>query len=156
MPVLVRLESSQQDDVAKLLAQSDRVAERLYPGEYRRRITPGSLAKPDTHVLLARQDGKAAGLCVVFDRRDTTVEVKRMIVDTQARGQGVGKALLSAAHAQAAALGAGSALLEVGTRNLEAQALYRKAGYVPRGPFAPYEASPISLFMERFFLEPEF
>ncbi|GAB0120290.1 GNAT family N-acetyltransferase [Acidisoma sp. 7E03] len=151
-PILVSLEPARQHDVARLLTQSDAVAARLYPGEYRRPITASSLAQPDTHVLVARLDGRAAGLCVVFDRGDATVEVKRMIVDAEARGQGVGRALLSAAHGHATALGAGLVLLEVGIRNLEAQALYRTAGYVPRGPFFPYDASPISLFMERVLL----
>jgi putative acetyltransferase len=98
-------------------------------------------------------DGEPVGLCVVFDRGDATIEVKRMIVDDQGRGRGVGAALLIAVHSHAAALGARSALLEVGTRNIEAQKLYRKAGYVLRGPFDPYKVSPISHFMERPILE---
>jgi putative acetyltransferase len=153
MAIAVKPEPPQQEAVTELLLQSDKVADRLYPGEYRRPITPDYLAKPDTHVLIARLNGVAVGLCVVFDRDDTTIEVKRMIVVDQARGQGVGAALLNAAHFQAAKLGARAALLEVGTLNIEAQALYRKAGYVFRGPFVPYKASPISLFMERPILE---
>lgn len=93
------------------------------------------------------------GLCVVFDRGDATIEVKRMIVDHPARGKGVGAALLKAAHTHGATLGAHLALLEVRTQNVEAQALYRKSGYALRGPFLPYKASPISLFMERPILE---
>jgi len=132
-----------------LLRQSDLVAELLYPGEFRRPITPDYLDKPGSHVLVARLIGKAVGMCVVFDRGDATIEVKRMIVDDNARGRGAGASLLDAAHSHGLALGARLALLEVGTRNVEAQALYRKAGYVFRGPFAPYDASRISLFMER-------
>lgn len=142
--------------VAELLTQSDKVAERLYPGEYRRPITPDYLAKSDTCVLIARLNGMAVGLCAVFDRGDETIEVKRMIVLDQLRGRGVGAALLNAAHSHAIALGARSALMEVGTRNIEAQALYRKAGYVLRNPFAPYNPSPISLFMERCLLDIRF
>jgi putative acetyltransferase len=135
--------------VSELLAQSDAVAARLYPGEYRCPIDGQYLARAATHVLLARLDGIAVGLCVVFDRDDKTVEIKRMIVAYKARGKGIGSALLEAAYAHAIDLGACAVMLEVGTRNIEAQALYRSAGYLPRAPFPPYTASPISLFMKK-------
>ena len=144
----VEAESPLQSEVAVLLGQSDGVATRLYPGEYRRPITPEVLAKPGTHVLIARYSRAAVGLCVIFERGDATVEVKRMIVDEATRGRGVGTTLLRSAHAKAKRLGAHTALLEVGVRNTEAQSLYRSAGYKRRGPFPPYEASPVSLFME--------
>ena len=38
---------------------------------------------------------------------------------------------------------------EVGVRNTEAQALYRRTGYMVRDEFPPYRPSPISLFMEK-------
>ncbi|WP_158817752.1 N-acetyltransferase [Methylocapsa sp. S129] len=145
----VEVETPLQREVAALLAHSDGVAARLYSGEYRRPITCESLGEPGAHVLVARLSGTAVGLCVVFERGDGTVEIKRMIVEESARGCGVGAALLSKAHIEASRLGAHAALLEVGIHNTEAQALYRGAGYKPREPFSPYKASPISLFMEQ-------
>jgi putative acetyltransferase len=145
----VDVETSLQPEVARLLAHSDVVAARLYPGEYRRPITCESLANPDSYVFIARLSGTAVGLCVVFDRGDRTVGIKRMIVDEDARGCGVGTALLSKAHMEASKLGAHAALLEVGIHNTEARALYRGAGYKARAPFSPHKASPISLFMAR-------
>ncbi len=147
--VSVEVETSLQREVAALLAHSDVVAARLYPGEYRRPITSESLRKPGAHVLIARLSRTAVDLCVVFDRGDGTVEIKRMIVAEDARGRGVGAALLSKSHIEAGKLGAHTALLEVGIYNTEAQALYRGAGYKLREPFSPYNNSPISLFMER-------
>jgi putative acetyltransferase len=147
--LVVTVETPLQSEVAVLLDQSDLVAARLYPGEYRRPINAQSLAQPGTSVLVARLAGKAVGLCVLFDRRDHTIELKRMIVDAEARGQGVGAALLQGAIAEARRLEAAAVLLEVGVRNTEAQALYRGAGFTDREPFTPYKASPISLFMER-------
>ena len=145
----VEVETSLQREVAALLAHSDVVAARLYPGEYRQSITPESLEKPGAHVLVARLTRAAVGLCVVFERGDGTVELKRMIVEEGSRGCGVGAALLSKAHSVASKLGAHTVLLEVGVCNAEAQALYRSARYKPRRPFSPYKASSISLFMER-------
>lgn len=141
-------ESPLQDEVAALLRQSDAVASRLYPGEFRQPVTPEALDKPGTHVVVVRRGATAAGCCAVFDRGDGTAELKRMIVDEAARGQGVGAALLAGAETVARRIGAHTMVLEVGVRNTEAQALYRRAGYGPRDPFPPYQATPISLFLE--------
>jgi len=147
--ISVKPEHPMQSEVSSLLQQSDAVAAMLYPGEYRRPINAESLAKTDTYVLIARIAGKAVGMCVLFDRGDYSTELKRMIVDVESRGAGVGMALLKGAEAQAMQLGALTMLLEVGTRNTEAQQLYRRGGYQPCDPFPPYAGTPISLFMTR-------
>jgi len=152
MPALtVEEESPLQDEIAALLRQSDAVASRLYPGEFRRPITPEALANPGTHVLVARNGTVAAGCCALFTHGDGTAELKRMIVDEAARGQGMGAALLAGAEAVARRIGAHTVMLEVGVRNTEAQALYHRAGYQPRDAFPPHQVSPISLFLERRF-----
>lgn len=131
-----------------LLRQSDEVAAHLYPGEFRRPITPEALAKPGIHLLVARQE-TAIGCCALFERGDGTAELKRMIVGAALRGKGVGAALLAGAEAVARHVGLHTVMLEVGTRNTEAQALYRRAGYEPCEPFSPYQATSISLFLSR-------
>ena len=149
MPGLtVEVESPLQDEVAALLRQSDEVAARLYPGGFRWPITPAALAQPGIHLLVARQEA-AVGCCALFDRGDGTAELKRMIVGEASRGQGVGATLLEGAEAVARRIGAHTVVLEVGVRNVEAQVLYSRGGYGPREPFPPYQASPISLFLER-------
>ena len=57
--------------------------------------------------------------------------------------------IMPGADREAARLGIGTLLLEVGTRNEEAHAMYRRAGFLPRGAFAPYDATPISRFLEK-------
>lgn len=152
--VVVSIEPPIQAEVSSLLREADAVAAALYPGEDRRPITAKSLEKPGTYVLVARCAGKAVGLCVLFHRADKTAELKRMIVDRNARGMGIGKALLQGAEAEALRLGAQEIVLEVGIRNTEAQALYRRAGYQPCDAFPPYKALPISLFMHRLIAQP--
>jgi GNAT superfamily N-acetyltransferase len=106
MPMLsVRRESSWQNDVALLLKQSDDLAALLYPGEYRQRLDPETLAAPGIHVLVARTDSVAVGCCALIERCGGKAEPKRMIVDEQARRQGVGMALLQAIEATASTLG---------------------------------------------------
>lgn len=147
--VSIMLECPVQSEVSYLLQQSDAVAARLYPGEYRRPINAESLAKTNTYVLIARIAEKAVGMCVLFDRGDRSTELKRMIVDAASQGTGVGMALLKEAEAQAMRIGALTMLLEVGTRNTDAQQLYRRGGYQSCDPFPPYAGTPISLFMTR-------
>nr|WP_277613654.1 GNAT family N-acetyltransferase [Neoroseomonas marina] len=128
---------------------SDAVAAVLYPGAFRRAIDPAALDRPDIALLVAREDGRAAGCCAVFDRGDGSAEIKRMIVAEAHRRKGVGEALLQGAEALACGRGISLLLLEVGTRNEAAYAMYLRAGFTPRGPFAPYGANPISRFLEK-------
>lgn len=144
-----RVETPLQEEIAILLRQSDAVAAALYPGSFRRAIDPAALAAPGIRLLVARIDGRAAGCCALFDRGDGTAEVKRMIVGDAFRRRGVGTALIAGAEREATRLGIGTLLLEVGTRNEEAHAMYRRAGFLPRGEFAPYDATPISRFLEK-------
>jgi putative acetyltransferase len=145
----IDVETPAQEEVAALLARADAVAARLYPEALRRPITPESLAGAGTHVLVARVAAAAVGLRAVIARGAGGVELKRMIVAAQARGRGVGSALVRSTETEARRLGARAIVLEVGSRNTEAQALYRRAGFSRRGPFPPYRALPVSLFMER-------
>ncbi len=147
--ISVAVEPPHQEAVAALLRQSDAVAAALYPGEFRRAIDPASLDRPDTTLLVARQSGCAAGCCALFDRGDGSAELKRMIVAEEYRRQGVGEALLRGAEAEAARRGIASLLLEVGIRNEAAFTMYRRAGFLPRGAFPPYEATAISRFLEK-------
>lgn len=146
--VSVCVESPLQGEVAALLQQSDAVSARLYPGGHRHPLEPESLNKASTYLLVARLAGKAVGLCAIVERGGAEVELKRMIVDAQARERGVGAALVRGATTEARRLGARVIVLEVGVRNIEAQALYRKAGFVDREQFPPHAALPVSLFME--------
>lgn len=146
----VREESPRQEAVAGLLRQSDALAAALYPGEYRRPLNPETLDRPGIRLFVARTaEGIAAGCCALFEEGEGWAELKRMIVDAGCRQRGVGGALLHAVEAAAVAQGIRRIRMEVGIRNTDGQALYRRAGYAERGPFGRYAASPISLFFEK-------
>jgi putative acetyltransferase len=148
--VNVQQETPRQDVVATLLRQSDALAAALYPGEYRRALYPETLAAPGIQVFVARTPaGAAAGCCALFDQGDGTGELKRMIVDASFRNQGVESALLRAVEDAAQAMGLQVIQMEVGVRNTDGQALYRRGGYQLRGPFGTYKPSPISLFFKK-------
>lgn len=145
----VAVESPQQEDIAALLSQSDAVAAALYPGAFRRAITPASLDVPEVSLFVARIAGRAIGCCALLDRGDGSAEIKRMIVDEAHRGSGAGAALMAAVEAEAALRGLHMLLLEVGVRNVAAYALYCRAGFTPCAAFAPYSPDPISRFLAK-------
>ncbi|MBN8949291.1 MULTISPECIES: GNAT family N-acetyltransferase [unclassified Rhizobium] len=150
MVFCVQRESPRQAEIEALLRQSDQVAARLYPGEFRRSLDAEALDAPHISVLVARRDDLVAvGCCALFDSGDGAAELKRMIVGERFRGLGAGVALLEAAETNARSNGIHLIRMEVGIRNTEGQALYRKAGYGERAPFGSYRPSPISLFFEK-------
>ena len=76
-------------------------------------------------------------------------EIKRMYVVPDFRGHGIATRLLNALENEARLLGVDKLLLETGTRQPEAIALYAKAGFLPADPFGAYRASPLNVFFEK-------
>lgn len=146
----VQREDPRQEEVAALLRQSDALAALLYPDEIRKALNPDTLAVPGVALFIARDEAKvAAGCCALLDIGDGEVELKRMIVGERFRRRGVGLALLRAVEDAATIAGIRWIRMEVGIRNTDGQALYRRAGYTERGPFGGYRASQVSLFFEK-------
>ncbi len=82
-------------------------------------------------------------------RENGGAEMKRAFVDPSARGKGVARAVMEVLEREAAKWGVDVLQLETGVRQPEAIALYRKLGFVQRGPFGNYRSDPLSLFMEK-------
>ena len=74
--------------------------------------------------------------------RDGDAEVKRMFVVAGHRGRGHARAVLAELERSAAAAGRRRTVLETGTRQPEAIALYTSAGYAPMATFGVYRSSP--------------
>jgi putative acetyltransferase len=119
------------------------------PGANHFRLDPDEVAPGHGVFLVATVDGHPVG-CGAVRRIDAhTGEVKRMYVDTRARGRGIGRALLAAIEDQARALGLGRLVLETGDRQAEALALYQRAGFVRVAAFGEYLTSPLSVCMAK-------
>ena len=84
-----------------------------------------------------RDDVEAAGT-------SATAEVKRMYVVPSARGLGLARAMLAHLEATAFAVGVEALLLETGTMQPEAIALYESAGYESIRGFGHYRDSPFN------------
>lgn len=100
---------------------------------------PEALTPPGGYFLVARLDGRPVG-CGALKCHPGFAEIKRMWVDDDARGLGLGRQILG--HLEALAGVRGIALLRLETNGslVEARRLYRGAGYVevPRFNDEPY------------------
>ena len=87
---------------------------------------------PRGRLLVVRDEaGTAVGCGAVrlLPELANAAEIKRMWLHTSARGQGLGRALLSALEAAARELGADRAVLDTNASLTSALALYRNAGW---------------------------
>lgn len=91
-------------------------------------------------LLLAGHDGRAVGTVALRALDPARCEVKRLYVAEDARGLGVGRALVDAVVAGATVLGYQEIVLDTGFLQHEATSLYRARGFEESGP--PYPVDP--------------
>jgi GNAT superfamily N-acetyltransferase len=130
-----------------LLAEAGREARALYPELFAAGSPPPTnapLGEREVY-LLAWREGVAVG-CGALRRLDQhRGELRRMFVTQHARREGVGRALLARLEAEALALGYRRLLLETGTRQKPAAALYRAAGWRRIPPYGNFVGDPTSV-----------
>jgi GNAT superfamily N-acetyltransferase len=73
-----------------------------------------------------------------------TAEVKRMYVAPDARARGIARSMLAHLERTAAESGAEAMILETGTAQPEAMALYESSGYTPIPSFGYYRSEPLN------------
>ena len=148
-PLAIAEERPDQGDAVALLRQSDAFAASLYPPENRYPIDVPELLAANARFFIARRDGHALGCMALVRTGPDKGELKRCFVTQEARGQGVGFALLTAAEAAAREEKMRVIQLETGNRNIAALRLYRGCGYRDRGPFGSYPDNGVSVFLEK-------
>jgi putative acetyltransferase len=147
--LIVNAETPDQPEVRAMLARLDAYCAALYPAESNHLMDIASLLQGDVLFLVARDvDGGAVG-CAALVNRGGYGEVKRMFVDEARRGLGTGSKLLEHLVMFAKMSGLGVLRLETGIHQLEAIALYERAGFLRCAPFGDYREDPLSLFMEK-------
>ena len=147
--IKVSRETPRQDDVVTLIRQSDALMQSLYPAESNHLVDIDSLAAPQVHFFVARENGRALGCGAFVMGTDGQAEMKRVFVAPAARGKGVARVLMEVLESEAVQCRVTLMQLETGIKQPEAIALYRKFGYAERGPFGTYKSDPLSLFMEK-------
>ena len=144
-------------DAARVVALLDSYARDPMGGgkplsdDVRERLVPGLAAHPGAFSLLAFAGDEALGLanCITgfstFAARPL-VNIHDMAVLPEARGKGVGRALMLAVEAEARARGACKITLEVLSGNDPAKGLYAALGY---GDYALDPQAGTALFWEK-------
>jgi putative acetyltransferase len=145
----ITLERPDTPEITALIDALDAFQKPLYPAQSHHGIDMQALTAPGVVFAVARDaTGQACGCGAIVLMRDGG-ELKRMYVPPEARGRGLGTALLRFLEAQARARGCAVLRLETGIRQPDALRLYARAGYLERGPFGAYSADPNSVFMEK-------
>lgn len=104
-------------------------------------VDPAEFAPPLGLFLVAYVDGVPAA-CGGWRAHDADVELKRMYVRDAFRGRGLARAVLAELERTAAAAGHTRLILETGSKQPEAIALYTSAGYTPVPRFGYYADAP--------------
>lgn len=145
----ISLESPLQRDVREMIGALDAYLAGLYPSSSNHLSSVESLASENVRFLVARLAGKAVGCgALVLDRRGYG-EIKRMYVDPEHRGLGMGRAILRQLEQLALGESCDCVRLETGVDQPAALTLYRDAGYSESPPFGDYGPDPLSVFMEK-------
>ena len=121
----------------------------LYPAESHHGINVAALSKPNVLFAVARTATQQAVGCGAVVLCPAYGELKRMWVNPDYRGQGIGRAVLDFLESQARLRGCRRFALETGTLQPEALTLYERAGYARCGPFGDYAEDPNSVFMHK-------
>lgn len=101
----------------------------------------GAFRPPHGTFLIARAAGEVLA-CVSLKRHDpTTGEIKRLWVDPAARGLGLARRMMTAAEAEARALGFTRLCLDTNAALTEAIALYRATGWYEIAPYTSFPAT---------------
>ena len=138
-------------EVQTLLAVSDAYYVNLYPAESNHLESSDDLKKPNVLFVGCRIDGElvASGAAKIMQDDGSFAEIKRVFVVDDHRGKGLSSKVMRFLETELQGRGISLFRLETGVKQPEALGLYRKLGYLERGPFGSYRADPYSVFMEK-------
>ena len=138
-------------DVQRLIAALNDELEALYGRPDQDQPAPGAF--DDGVFLVVRDENDPARPAVscggVKPHAPGVGEVKRMYTTPQLRGQGLGREVLDGLVDWAREAGLHRLILETGTRQRAALAMYERAGWDRIVPFGPYDDEPDSVCFGR-------
>lgn len=138
-----------QPEVEVLLGELDAYLLGLYPPKTCHLMDSKGLAEPHITFWAARLGGRLVG-CGALRRLDqSSGEVKRMYVRSEARGRAVGRRLLETIEQKARQLGLVELKLETGPKQSEALGLYYSSGFEACEAFGEYEPDPEKYFLSK-------
>lgn len=147
MPLELRNESLTSDVAFALITALNEELAETYPeeGANHFRLDNNEVAPGVGAFLVAYSDGEAVACGAVRKLDPQTAEIKRMYVTPKARGAGISRQVLDALEQEAVKLGVSELVLETGTRQTAATALYERGGFRATPLFGEYIGSPLSV-----------
>jgi GNAT superfamily N-acetyltransferase len=127
---------------ADLIAELQQELVRRYGGPDATPVDPAQFAPPDGAFLVLVVEGTPVACAGLRRSDDVSGELKRMYVRAQHRGRGYARLVMAAVEDRARAIGYMRLLLETGTAQPEAMALYESAGYERITGFGHYQCEP--------------
>jgi len=97
------------------------------------------------YVVLAFKGDMAVGCGAISRYSSETMEIKRMYVSAEVRGQRIGEKILSDLESWAQELGCNKCILFTGSRQPEANQLYQRNGYSQIPKYGQLKAIPDSI-----------
>ncbi len=136
-------------DVRALLQRHLDFARATTPPEGVFALDLAGLLDPAVSFYSYRRSGRALAVGAVKQLGERHGELKSMHTAQEARGQGIGRAMVTHLIGVARARGLRRLSLETGSMAAfaPARSLYARAGFTPCGPFGTYPDSPTSRFM---------
>lgn len=98
---------------------------------------PGYFGPPEGSLVVAYVDGRPAGCVAMRPLGEGVCEMKRMYIDDDFRGQGIGRLLADRIIADAKAAGHRAMRLETSVRQPDAIRLYERSGFKRIEPYNP-------------------
>lgn len=148
---LLRIRDLNDSSILSLVAKSDEYLRSLYPPESNHAEPLEALVGEDSAFFAGYLDKQlvACGAVKLVNDDTTYGEIKRVFVKEEQRGKRLASAVMQHLEDYLTTKGVKVARLEAGPLQPEALGLYRKLGYVERGPFGLYRNDPLSVFMEK-------
>lgn len=146
---MIAVDDPRAADVRALLARHLAFTAGESPPEDVHALDVDALVAADLVFVSFREDGVVLGVGAIKHLGDGHAELKSMHTAFEARGRGVGSAIVAHLLGVARDRGWNRVSLETGSMSSFAPArrLYSAAGFEACGPFGGYRASPHSCFM---------
>lgn len=147
MSFTISTETPLSDDVRALVKELNEFTFELTPAEFRHHMTVEQMAQPDLTLFVARDaSGATLGMGALRRYANGVGEVKRMFVKPEARGLGVGGAILARIEDLARQEGVTRIVLETGSNFDAAKRVYERGGFATCEPVLDYPPSAWTAF----------
>jgi len=146
--IIVAATDPHDPQATALLKQSHALMQSLFPPEDNFYLSIDDLCADNIHFFTAREGDIILGTGALAVK-DGYGEVKSMFVSEDARGKGVGDALMRQIEDQAKIEFLRMLKLETGNVLYAAHRLYARHGFISCGPFGDYAEAASSIFMEK-------